>query len=138
MSTTEPGFVIRGEFYPLPLAGFTIGEARVIERITGLPIGEFEEQLAQLELLGGRRTSAGLIGALVWVAMHRKNPAVTPEVVDELRFDELAGIADEAAEANGGPPAQAASAPASAPEQSDAAPAAPEQSFSETASGSPA
>lgn len=83
---TEPGIRVNGRFYPTPSA-FTLGEARTIKRMTGLSLPEFAVALGELD----RKQDPDVYAAFVWVAIHRVDPTITPELVDTLEFDAITG-----------------------------------------------
>lgn len=75
----EPKLVIDGREYQMPTS-FTLGEARVVKRLTGRVLDE----------LGGLSGSdPDWIVALVWIAMHREDATVTVEQVEALDFGDL-------------------------------------------------
>jgi hypothetical protein len=82
----EPGLRVNGKFYPLP-SSYTLGEAEVVERVTGMNVQQFTEALpkqAQKE-----HQDVRVLIAFVWHAMHRENPDLTVDEVRALEFDDL-------------------------------------------------
>jgi hypothetical protein len=75
----EPQLHINGKPYPVPTS-FTLGECRMIQRITGRSVGEFGRALSTV----AASEDADTLTALVWVVMHRENPAVTVEEIEQL------------------------------------------------------
>ena len=76
----EVGFEIRGTFYPLP-SSYTLGEARLIKRVTGLDLEDFARQSA---------SNPDVFAAVLLIAMQRVDPAVTIEDVESLDLEEIA------------------------------------------------
>lgn len=93
--------IVDGREYEVPEM-FTLGEARVLKRFTGLTL----TGLAQID-----PSDPDMLAALVLIAMRRHDPAVTEAAVDGLSLDgfELRP-ADE--EDDAGPPAEAPGATA--------------------------
>jgi len=67
--------IIDGKPYDVP-ASFTLGEARTIRRIAGVPLAGLQEALEAAE--------PDAIAALVLVVLQREDPAVTEEVVNRI------------------------------------------------------
>jgi hypothetical protein len=75
---------VNGTFYPLPKS-YTLGEAEVVERVTGMNVQQFAEALPEQ----AKRPDVKVLIAFVWHAMHRENPALTVDEVRALEFDDL-------------------------------------------------
>jgi hypothetical protein len=75
---------VNGTFYPLPKS-YTLGEAEVVERVTGMNVQEFAAALPEQ----AKRPDVKVLIAFVWHAMHRENPALTVDEVRALEFEDL-------------------------------------------------
>jgi hypothetical protein len=64
----------------------TFGEARAIEKVTGIPFASMADPSKQ---------SVDLMQALVWVSMRRVNPEITFDDLDDLDMGVLAGLQEE-------------------------------------------
>jgi hypothetical protein len=73
--------------YELP-SSFTLGEARVIKRYTGLNLKQFAE--------ADNASDPDAIAALVYIVLKRENPRVTEEDVDELGLEDVGDVEDDA------------------------------------------
>ena len=70
----------------------TFGEARSIEKVTGIPFASMTDPSKQ---------SIDLMQALVWVSMRRVDPEITFDDLDDLDMGILAGLQeDQEAEAD--------------------------------------
>jgi hypothetical protein len=88
----EAGLRVNGKFYPPPTS-FTLGEARTVKRMTGLDLSEFTKALGSLD----KHPDPDVFAAFVWVSMHREDPTVTPEDVDDLDYAAIEGEGGDAA-----------------------------------------
>jgi len=80
-------FEVDGETYTLlGDDDLTFGEARAIERTSGVKFSDAEE-----------RTSIEFIQALVWASMKRKNPTLTFSEVDDIPMSILNSLAESVA-----------------------------------------
>lgn len=68
----------------------TFGEARAIEKVTGTPFGAIDMS----------RLSIDTVQALVWNSMHRVNPDITFDDVDDIDTAILAGLFEALEEEN--------------------------------------
>lgn len=84
----EAGVEINGRFYPVP-TGFTLGEARTIKRLTGLGLVEYAEALSRID------EDPDVMTAFIWLAMHRDDPKVTVEQVEQIESVSLKFISPE-------------------------------------------
>jgi hypothetical protein len=80
----DAGLRVNGTFYPLPKS-YTLGEAEVVERVTGMNVQEFVAALPEQ----GKKPDVRVLIAFVWHAMHRENPALTVDDVRALEFEDL-------------------------------------------------
>jgi hypothetical protein len=80
----DAGLRVNGTFYPLPKS-YTLGEAEVVERVTGMNVQQFAEALPNQ----ATKPDVRVLIAFVWHAMHRENSALTVDDVRALEFDEL-------------------------------------------------
>jgi hypothetical protein len=86
----EAGLEIDGRLYPIPTS-FTIGEARGIKQITGMAPPEFSDALGDLS----ETMDPDVFAAFVWIAMHREDPSVTIEAVDNIDFENVVPVGEE-------------------------------------------
>lgn len=129
---TEPGLRVNGRFYPIP-SSFTFGEARTVKRMTGLALADFA---AALQTLAAKQ-DPDVFAAFVWLSMHREDPTVKPEDVDELELEAVGfeGEADDAVPPHVAPAARNGSSHSSA--ETLNAPPAPNSETTPVASGLP-
>lgn len=115
-TTTGPddvGLEIEGKVYQIP-DSYTLGEARVLKRLTGLNLAELALQQEE-KGMGALLTDPDFLTFTVWCAMHRESPRIKVEDVEKLDLlpllKELFGDASDAPEeAESGPPEPAAEA----------------------------
>lgn len=88
----EAGIRVRGKNYAIP-GSLRLGETRTIKRITGLNPNEFMEAVARID----KTNDPDVFMAMVWWIMHREDPSITVEQLDELEWSEVEGDADETA-----------------------------------------
>lgn len=101
----ETGIRVDGKFYPLP-SSFRLGETRMIKRITGLNPAAFNEALNELD----ETSDPDVYMALVWWIMHREDPSISVEQLDQLEFGQIVNedgdeVAPSDPKANGAPSA---------------------------------
>lgn len=63
----------------------TFGEARAIEKVTGIPFSSMADPSKQ---------SVDLMQALVWISMRRVDPEITFDDLDDLDMGILSGLAE--------------------------------------------
>ena len=110
----ETGLRVDGKRYEIP-SSLRIGETRMIKKITGLNPPEFMQAVAELETT--QDPDVGI--ALVWWVVHRENPAVTLDDLDDLDWSQIEGEPGDQPAAAADPKAggaQSASSPISASE----------------------
>lgn len=88
----EAGIKVRGKEYPIP-ASLRLGETRTIKRITGLNPDEFMKAVNTID----KTKDPDVFMAMVWWIMHREDPTITVEQLDELEWADIEGDSDEPA-----------------------------------------
>lgn len=88
----EAGIRVRGKNYAIP-ASLRLGETRTIKRITGLNPNEFMEAVNRID----KTNDPDVFMAMVWWIMHREDPTITVDQLDDLEWSEIEGDADEQA-----------------------------------------
>lgn len=82
----DAGIKIDGKRYEIPTS-LRVGETRTIKRMTGMDPPKFMAELANLS-----ETQDPDVGAaMVWWIMHREDPSITPEQIDELEWGAIEG-----------------------------------------------
>lgn len=82
--------------YAAELDNFTLGEAREIKRVCGLPLGRFQDAIAE--------SDPDALAAFVWVCVRRENPRITMEEIDAQGIAELIVDDEPSVEADAVPP----------------------------------
>lgn len=86
-----PGLRVNGRFYPIP-DSLRIGETRTIKQITGLTPPEFQKAIGELS----KTQDPDVSTALLWWVMHREDPSVKVDDLDELEWTDIKSEGDEA------------------------------------------
>lgn len=115
----EAGISVQGKHYAIP-ASLRLGETRTIKRITGLNPNEFMEAVNNID----KTNDPDVFTAMVWWIMHREDPSVTVDQLDELEWSDIEGDGDEQA-AVVDPKGDGASS-ASSPSSADASSSSPD------------
>ena len=87
----EAGFRLRGEFYPWP-EYYDMGDAVVIERVTGMDMEEFAEAAGEAEY---GTTSMSVMAGMIAAAVRHKHPSWSPKRIAQLvavRMDDSSSL----------------------------------------------
>jgi hypothetical protein len=80
----ESGFKLNEEFFPWP-DHYDTGDTIIIERVTGLSMIEWAEELEQADPEGGRMSMSAMAGMMA-AAMRQKHPGWKHRRIEELIY----------------------------------------------------